>query len=146
MTASVNAVAGTKIYIGDSNTVPSPDTYVEIGDVSNLGDLSQTFNEVKIESIGSGDTYSLKGTREYPNLALVLNRNDSDQGQVALKAASAVARGTLFNFKIVETDGGIIVWQGEVFGYGPSYGTVNTVRTVKTSISIRPASVTITLG
>ena len=111
MTASVNAVAGTKIYIGDSNAVPSPDTYVEIKDVSSLGDLSQTFNEVKIESIGDGDTFSLKGTREYPNLSLVLNRNESDQGQINLKAASAVARGTLFNFKIVETDGGVIVWQ-----------------------------------
>ena len=144
MSAGVNAVAGTILYIGDSNTVPSPDNYTSVGDISNLGDIMQQFAEVRIEALDSGDAYNLKGTREYPNLQLVLNRNDSDDGQIALKAASAATRGTLYNFKITETDGGTAVWQGEVFGYGPSYGGPNTVRTVKTSISIRPSSVTIT--
>ena len=144
MAASVNSVAGTIIYIGDSNAVPSPDNYVEIGDVANLGDISQQFDNVPIESIGDGDSFNLKGLRKYPNLELLLNRNDSDTGQLALKTASAASRGTLYNFKILETDGGTVVWQGEVFGYGPSYGGPNSVRTVKTSISIRPSSVTIT--
>jgi hypothetical protein len=39
-----------------------------------------------------------------------------------------------------------VTWQGEVFGYGPSYGAVNTVRGVKTSVSIRPSTVTIVVG
>jgi hypothetical protein len=99
-----------------------------------------------VESIGSGDTYQVKGTRNLPNVDLTLNRNDSDAGQVALKAASEATRGTLYNFKIVETDGGIALWKGEVFGYGPSYGGVNVLRTVKTSVSIRPSTLTITLG
>ncbi len=144
MAASVNSVAGTKLYIGDSNAVPSPDNYVEITQISNLGDVSQQFDQVPIESLSSGDSFSLKGLRRYPNIELIINRDDSDAGQLDLKDASAAARGTLYNFKIVETDGGIIVWQGEVFGYGPSYGGPNTVRTVRTSISIRPTSVTIT--
>ena len=146
MTASVNAVAGTKLYIGDTNTVPSPDNYIEIGDISNLGDISQQFAPVTVESVGSGYSFALKGTEQFPNFELILNRNDSDTGQIALKAASALARGTLTNFKIVETDGGIITWAGEVFGFGPSYGGVNSLRQVKTSISIRPASFSQTLG
>lgn len=144
MTAGVNAVAGTKLYIGTSETIASPDDYLEIGDIKNLGDLSSQFNEIVIESLGSGYSYSVKGTQQYPNVQLVLNRNDSDTGQLALKAASAAARGTLYNFKILETDGGIAVWKGEVFGYGTSYGGVNDVRLVKTSISVRPSTITIT--
>ena len=111
-----------------------------------LAILPQAFTEIKVESIGSGDSYSIKGTQDFPNFALVLNRNDSDAGQVALKAAAVAIRGTLYNFKIAEVDGGTSVWQGEVFGYGPVYGGVNVLRTVKTSISIRPSSLVITLG
>jgi hypothetical protein len=59
-----------------------------------------------------------------------MNKNDSDAGQIALKAASAAVRGTLYPFRIVEADGGATtpgtaIWQGEVFGFGPSYGGVS---------------------
>lgn len=143
---AVEAVAGTKLYIGTAEATPSPDDWVEIGDISNLGDVSQQFASITVESVGSGDSYMIKGTRNYPDLALTLNRNDSDVGQIALKAAAGAARGTLYNFRILETDAGFVTWQGEVFGYGPSYGGVNALKTVKTSISIRPSTVTMTLG
>jgi hypothetical protein len=147
MAASVGPVAGTKFFIGPAGSIPtSPDQFIEVGDISNLGDLSQQFDQVTIESIGSGDSYSLKGTRKNPNIDLQLNRNDADLGQIALKAAAAATRGTLYPFKILETDGGFATWQGEVFGYGPSYGAVNTVRMVKTSVSVRPSTLTITLA
>ncbi len=55
-----------------------------------------------------------------------------------MKTASSATRGTLFNFKILEADGGVIVFKGEVFGYGPAYGGVNALRTVKTAVSVRP--------
>jgi len=142
MTVTVGAVAGTKFYIGpasvDAQAVTSPDQWVEVGDISNLGDLSQNFAEIAVESIGSGDSYNLKGTRSFPNVALTLNRNDSDTGQLAMKTASAAVRGTLYPFKIEEADGGTLLFDGEVFGYGPSYGGVNTLRTIKTSVSVRP--------
>lgn len=146
-TPAVGPVAGTKFYIGPAGSVPvSPDLFIEVGDINNLGDLAQQFAQVTIEAIGSGDSYSLKGTRSFPNLDLTLNRNDSDVGQIALKAAAAAARGTLYPFKILETDGGYATWQGEVFGYGPSYGAVNVVKSVKTSVSIRPSTLTTVVG
>lgn len=140
MAAGVGPVSGTKIFIGTSETIASPDDFIEIKDVSNLGDIMQQFAEIKVESLGDGDTFSIKGQREFPNIAITLNRNDSDPGQLALKAAASVARGTLYNFKILETDGGISTWKGEAFGYGTSYGGVGNLRQVKTSISIRPST------
>ena len=144
MAVSVGPVAGTELFIDDPGA--SPTFTVSIGSISNLGDLLQQFNEVKIEALDSGTTYSLKGTEEFPNISLVLNRKDDDAGQIALKAASAATRGDLYNFKILEVDGGTSIWKGEVFGYGTAYGGVNNVRMVKTSISIRPETLTVTLG
>lgn len=133
----VGAVAGTKLYIGGSGGSPA---YVEIGDISNLGNLSQQFQQITVESVGSGDSYQIKGTRSFPNFDLTLNRNDEDAGQVELKEASEADRGTLYYFKVEDEDGATAVWQGEVFGYGPAYGSVNTLKTVATSVSIRPAT------
>lgn len=145
MTAGVGPVSGTKLYIGPAGAIPSsPDLWVEIKDIVTLGNIAQTFSAINVESIGDGDTYSVKGQRSFPDFALTLNRNDSDAGQLALKTASAATRGTLYPFKIVETDGGTVVWRGEVFGYGPSYGGVSALRTVTTSISIRPSTLVIT--
>ena len=152
MTAGVGPVSGTKLYIGPAGGIPtSPDLFIEIGDISNLGDISQEFAQIAVESLGSGDTYQLRGQRSYPNLTVILNKNDSDVGQIALKAAAAAVRGTLYPFKIQEVDGGAttagsVTWTGECFGYGPAYGGVSNLRSVKTSISIRPATITITLG
>lgn len=147
MVAGVGPVSGTRFYIGPAGAIPtSPDLWVEIEDISSLGNLAQTFAAISVDSIGDGDTYTLKGQRSFPDFALTLNRNDSDAGQIALKAASAASRGTLYPFRIVETDGGIAVWQGEVYGYGPSYGGASALRTVTTAVSIRPSTLVITLG
>jgi hypothetical protein len=152
MTAGVGPVSGTKFYIGPAGSIPtSPDLWIEVGDISNLGDIALQFSQIAVESIGSGDTYQLKGQRSLPNFDLQMNRNDSDVGQIALKAAANAVRGTLYPFKILESDGGATTpgtatWQGEVFGFGPSYGGISALRSVKTSVSIRPATLTITLG
>jgi hypothetical protein len=141
----VGTVSGTKLYITDPGTpVASPDPYTEIGDIASLGDIAQTFNAVTVSSIGDGDDYSLKGQRSFPNFELTLNKNPDDAGQTALKDASDDARGTLYNFKLVETDGSKITWKGEVFGYGPSFGGPEALKQVKTSISIRPTSLVYT--
>lgn len=141
----VGTVSGTKLYITDPGTpVASPDPWVEIKDIASLGNISQTFNQVTVSSIGDGDDYSLKGQRSFPNFELTLNKNATDPGQEALRDASEDARGTLYNFKIVETDGSSITWKGEVFGYGPNFGGPEALKQVVTSISIRPTSLVYT--
>lgn len=141
----VGTVSGTKLYITDPGTpVASPDPWVEIKDIASLGNIAQTFNAVTVSSIGDGDDYTLKGQRSFPNFELTLNKNSEDPGQTALKDASDDARGTLYNFKILETDGAIITWKGEVFGYGPNFGGPEALKQVTTSISIRPTSLVYT--
>jgi hypothetical protein len=141
----VGPVSGTKLFITDPGTpVASPDPWVEIKDIASLGNISQTFNQITVSSIGDGDDYSLKGQRSFPNFELTLLKNSEDAGQEALRDASEDARGTLYNFKIVETDGSSITWKGEVFGYGPNFGGPEALKQVVTSISIRPTSLVYT--
>ena len=117
---------------------------MEIKDIASLGNIAQTFNQVTVSSIGDGDDYSLKGQRSFPNFELTLNKNSDDAGQADLKDAADDARGTLYNFKIEETDGSSITWKGEVFGYGPNFGGPEALKQVVTSISIRPTSLVYT--
>lgn len=142
----VGAVAGTKLYIADPGPLSPTPTYVEIGEIASLGDIALQFSAITVESVGSGDSYTVKGTRNLPNFELTLNRDDEDAGQIELKAAAEAARGTLYNFKILEVDGGIATWEGEVYGYGPVYGGVNSLKAVRTSISIIPSSLILTLS
>lgn len=141
----VGTVSGTKLFITDPGTpVASPDPWVEIKDIASLGNISQTFNAVTVSSIGDGDDYTLKGQRSFPNFEITLNKNADDPGQQDLKDASDAPRGTLYNFKIVETDGAKITWKGECFGYGPNFGGPEALKQVVTSISIRPTSLVYT--
>jgi hypothetical protein len=148
-TTGAGAVAGTKIYIGGSDVVPSPDDYVEIGQVSSLGDVGLTFSKIAIESVGSGYTFQIKGTQSAPACSMVLNRDDSDAGQALVRLAS-VDRNTKFNFKVVENDIGTgttattQTFKGRVYGYGTKYGGVNAVKQVAFDIEIEPDTIVVT--
>lgn len=144
--SGAGAVAGTKIYIGTAETIASPDDYIEIGQVSSLGDVGLTFSKIAIESVGSGYTFQIKGTQSAPPMSMVLNRDDTDAGQAAVRVAS-VDRNSKYNFKVVENDIGTgfgattAYFKGRVYGYGTSYGGVNAVKQVKFDIEIEPDSI-----
>lgn len=221
----IGATAGTRLFIADPGT-PVLSDYVEISNTVNIGDLQRMFASINVEEVGNATTYSLKGTENFPNFALTLNRNNADPGQQDLQAASE-DREVLYNFRLEEADAGagatdtftvtiaapglftsvghglavgdrVVLsttgalptglvagttyyvktapdadtftvaatiagtaitttgsqsgvhtfeqdpigtttdWKGEVFGFGTTYGGPNTLRQVKTEISIRP--------
>lgn len=147
---TAGAVAGTKLYIGGTGaTTPSPDNvlWVEIGNISTLGAYGGTnFNKIALESVGSGFTKQLKGTQLAPSMDIVLNRDDADLGQVALKNASA-DRNSLFNFRVDENDIGTgtnptrTVFKGRVYGYATAGGGVNDLKRINTSIEVEPDTI-----
>lgn len=102
---AIGAVAGTKLFIADPGT-PVLSDFVEVGNTSNLGDIQRAFAAIAVEEVGNPTTYSLKGTENFPNVTLEMNRNNDDAGQLALMAASA-DREVLYNFRFEEPDGGV---------------------------------------
>jgi len=150
--AVVGAVAGTKCYIYSTAAtagvfaVPaSPDLWLEIGQISNLGNLMQQFAKIAVESVGDGYTRQIKGTQSVPEFALVVNRKDDDVGQVKLKAV-LTDRNSLWWFKIAEND--ILTsnpttsfFQGRVYSGGSTYGGVNDLKKSNYNIEVEPDSI-----
>lgn len=146
---TVGAVAGTKVYIGTAEAVASPDDWKEIGNVYNIGEVGSQFNKIAVEAIGDGYTRQIKGTQLAPAFPLVLNRDDADLGQIALKAANA-DRNSFYNFRLVENDmptGGVSgtqsIFKARVYGFSAAYGGVNDLKRINSSLEIEPDSIVI---
>jgi len=150
---AAGAIAGTKLFIGGTGAlIPSPDNvlWVEVKNLSNLGAYGGTnFNKIALESIGDGYTRQLKGTQLAPSMDIVLNRDDTDAGQLAVKAASN-DRNSFFNFKVEENDIGTglnptrTVFKGRVYGYATAGGGVNDLKRINTSIEVEPDTIIVT--
>lgn len=149
----VGAVASTKLYIGPATTglpaATSPDQFVEITNIANIGDVGLTFNKIAVESVDSGYTRQIKGTQMNPTFSLVLNRLDTDAGQDDLQDASA-NRNSLYPFRLVENDGeGVlgastrIYFLARVYGFLRKYGGVNNLKQVQCDLEIEPDSIVV---
>jgi hypothetical protein len=146
---AVGAVAGTKFYIAPVAASPSPDTYVEVKNIANLGDLVMQFSKIAVESVGDGYTRQIKGTQSTTPMTIMLNRDDTDPGQIALKAAFS-NRNSLYPFKIIEND--IVVtattstFTGRVYNSGSKYGAVNALKQLSVDIEVEPDSIVVVEG
>jgi Phage tail tube protein, TTP len=106
---SINATAGSKIYIGttlvpatDDATGYAVDTYVEVAEVQSIGDFGDKAEEIKFTAVGDSRTRKMKGARDAGDIQLEVGRDPFDPGQIALRAAAASNSG--YNFKIVLND------------------------------------------
>lgn len=93
---SVQKVAGRKLYIGGAFASPDADvaagdftsqTWVEIGNTTNLGTGGDTKATITSDEINRGRTRMTGGTKSGGTRTVVCNRNTADAGQTAMLAA-----------------------------------------------------------
>ncbi len=158
---TVQAAAGTKIYIGTTATPPNiedlsdaaalaefqADSYIEVGEVENLGEYGDQSQDVTFESLSDSRTRHLKGTRDAGVLPLVVGDDPDDEGQVAL--VDAEASNLDYNFKIVLNNaltlggtGQVDYFYGKVMSKRKSVGGVNDVVRSNFSVGINSRIVT----
>lgn len=148
---AISATAGKKIYIGGklaaktSNFVAADFTAalaskVAIGWVENLGTFGDEATEITFESIDTGRTQKLKGTRNAGNLALVIGYDPNDPGQVALLAAEKTPDDYAFEVEWNDAAGGgqptVRRFIGKVMTASEAYDTVNNVIRLNATIGI----------
>ena len=142
----VNTAAGTRLYIGttaipqnmnnlsDSQALAEfqADSYVEVGEVEDLGEYGDQSEDVTFASLGDSRTRHFKGTRDAGTAPITVGKDVTDEGQIALVAAEASHLD--YNFKIVNNDALTLGGQGsEDYFYGKvmskrdSVGNVNNV-------------------
>lgn len=142
---TVQTSAGCKIYIGTAETTPSPDDYLEIGEVTNFSEFGRVYQEIRHDAIGTRGTRKFKGTYDDGNITLQLGRDPSDVGQ----AAAILARDDDedYNFKITLNDEGVLgnpttfTFKAKVMSYTTNIGGPNQVVGATMMLGIKSGSI-----
>jgi len=152
---TVNTAAGTTIFIGTTAIPPNmvnltdnyalatfeADSYIEIGEVENLGEFGDQSEDVTFASLADSRTRHYKGTRDAGVLPLTVGNDPENEGQVAV----VVAEGSPldFNFKVVLNnastlggDGEVDYFYGKVMSKRKNVGDVNNVVRSNYSVGI----------
>jgi hypothetical protein len=114
---TVKTASGSKFYIGTTAAASNlsqyeSDTYVEVGEVEDMGQFGDTSSSVTFAAIGDGRIRKSKGARDAGTLPLVVGRDPADTGQAALEAAEATNFD--YNFKVVHADAINEMWSDTV--------------------------------
>jgi hypothetical protein len=157
----VFTAAGTRVFLGttaipdnmvDMNdaqalAVFEADSYVEIGEVENLGEFGDESQAVTFASLKDGRSRKFKGTRDAGTIPLVVGHDATDEGQLALVAAEASPLD--YNVKVVSNDaltlggqGSVDYFYGKVMSKRKTHGDVNNIVRGNYAIGINSRIVT----
>lgn len=123
--------AGTKIYT--SSALPSTFdkagyealTWVEIGEVVDMGEFGRNYNLVTHNPLGDRRTIKRKGSYNDGAITLQLGRDSADTGQAAL--ITALASDDSKAFKIVLQDTTHLYTTAQVMSYTNNIGSVDQI-------------------
>ena len=136
---SIFAASGGKLFIGSSNSVTDivladmqADSYVEVGELEDLGEFGDKATDITFDSLGKGRTRHIKGTRDAGVITATSGMDMTDAGQAAMDAAQATPQS--YNFKVTfdnaTTTGGTgseHYFTGKVMSQRIRAGTANNV-------------------
>lgn len=136
---TINTAAQCKLYIGSESAGTETledfalDTYVEIGQVEDMGQLGDSAEEVRFAGLGYGRYRKLPGVRDGGTLPAIVANDPSDAGQAALLTAFENNQ-IEFNFRVELHDalsvGGLntnLYFRGRVLSKQLIIATVNNV-------------------
>lgn len=107
---NLNTAAGCRFSIGtkngaDDQTAYEADTYVEVGEIEDLGEFGDTFSSVTFTALSDGRVRKYKGTADAGDLTLTVGLDNGDAGQQAVKTAHKDRSKGDYNIKITLNDG-----------------------------------------
>lgn len=107
---NLNTAAGCRFFIGGktgagSKTEYEADTYVQVGEIEDLGEFGDTFSSVNFTSLENGRVRKYKGTADAGDLTLTIGLDNGDAGQNAIKTAHKDRSKGDYNIKITLNDG-----------------------------------------
>lgn len=109
-------------------------TFTVVGEVSNIGDRGQTFEDVNYTVLGTRATKHLKGTSDQPETTIELVIDRDDAGQILLKEASA--SDDLYAYKVAYANGEVDYFNALAYSFVTVGGDANTVRTGTANIRL----------
>lgn len=134
---TVNTAAESRVYIGTTGQANNQadyeaDSYIEVGEVEDLGEFGDTAEEVTFTALADRRTRKFKGSFNAGTLTIIAGSDPSDAGQDALR--EAFASDFDYNFKVTLNDeitvGGTpttLFFSGKVMSKGRNVGQVNNI-------------------
>jgi hypothetical protein len=143
MASKIRTSAGTKFYVSDpiaalgttyDASTFATGTYVEVGEISDLGSFGKKYNLVSFNPLGTRQTIKRKGSYNNGTLSLKLGNSVTDAGQLKLKTAQDVD--SSYAFKVVTQSGSTYYFTGQVMGFQQEIGSVDQVEGASVDIEI----------
>lgn len=145
----INTAAGTRLSIGPRLTAPLPDTeaaaisllsgltYVEVGELSNIGDYGDEVGDVTFAALADSRTRHLKGLADAGSVDLSIGFDVGDEGQLALVAAQKDRSQFDYPIKVEYVDGLVDYFAAKVMSSRKTVGGAEDVimRTVTIGIN-----------
>ena len=138
---SVMTSAGSTISI--SSTLPADQTstsynavttWVQAGEVTDLGELGTEYNTVNHSPLATRQVIKIKGSFNNGTMAVQMGRDFNDAGQQAFVAA--LTSDADFAFRIVLQNGKKLYFQAKVSSFKYSIGGVDTVTAATANLEI----------
>ena len=143
--SNVQTTAGTKWHV----LAGAPATYtiagfealtlVEVGEITNLGDIGPEFTLVTYDALGNRITKKLKGQVDMGSQSTEVGRDITDAGQAILKAAVTIGSASvdqIHSFGIEYKDGSFDYYTGLPMSYSTSLGDANQVTAAAVAVEI----------
>jgi len=107
---NLNTAAGCRLSIGGKTgastlTEYEADTYVDVGEIEDLGEFGDTFNPVNFTSLANARVRKYKGTADAGNMTMTVGLDNGDAGQKAVGVAHKDRTKGNYNIKVTLNDG-----------------------------------------
>lgn len=107
---NLNTAAGCRLAFGGKTGASEvadyeADTYVQVGEIEDLGEFGDTFNPVNFTALSDGRVRKYKGTADAGNMTLAVGLDSGDAGQIAVSAAHKDRSKGNYNVKVTLNDG-----------------------------------------
>jgi len=145
----IGPTAGSTLEVGLTGTVESPDNYLAVGEITDLGTFGRVYQEIVAQSISNRGDRKFKGTYNDGSMTIKVNRDFADTGQVRLQ--TALDSDSDYNIRITlndNEDGGfttptMITFKAKVMQFPLELGGANSMMAGNCVLSIKSGSITV---
>ena len=107
---NLNTAAGCRLGFGTKTPAATEaeykaDTYVDVGEIEDLGEFGDTFSNVNFTSLSDGRVRKYKGTADAGDMTLIVGLDNGDAGQRAVATAHKDRSKGNYNVKLTLNDG-----------------------------------------
>lgn len=107
---NLNTAAGCRFSLGTKMAAATAaeyaaDTYIQVGEIEDLGEFGDTFSSVTFTSLSDGRVRKYKGTADAGDMTLTVGLDNGDAGQKAVKTAHKDRSKGNYNIKVTLNDG-----------------------------------------